>query len=362
MRDDRIARACSLAFAVSLLTSACAANTHAPPAVNQAGETLSIGAVRETAPVASPGDAADDPAVWRNPADPAKSLIVATDKEWGLNIYDLSGALLASAPAGLVNNVDLRTDVLINGKRGVLVAASDRSNDPNGRIALYALESSPAGLRHLIHAPVAGDGVGNVYGFCLWRRAADQVYAVIPHNNGDVREYALDLRSLTPTATLVRDIKLGGKTEGCVVDDRTGLLYVSEEKRGVWRMDAAPDSRNEPVLLAPIDGVRLAADVEGLAIIPTGDEGGLLLASSQNQNAYAAYDLESGRFVRRFRIVGSGEVDEVTDTDGLEFAPGDFGGPFSESLLVVQDGDNAPDRQNFKLVSGGDARRLLGLK
>lgn len=330
-----------------------------------AAESPSLAAVRETAPVASPGDSADDPAVWRNPADPAQSLIVATDKDWGLDVYDLTGALVASAPAGKVNNVDLRADVLIQGRPGVLVAATDRTDDPHGKIALYALESAPAGLRHLAHVPVASNGVGEVYGFCLWRRAADEVYAFIAFNDGDVRQYALDLTNDQPRATLVREVKLASQTEGCVADDRTGLLYVAEEDHAIWRMPAAPDSQSAPVVFAAVDGVRLIPDVEGLAIVPRGDAGGVLLASSQADdvpsagNAYVAYDLESGRFVERFRVVGSGEVDGTSDTDGLEFAPGDFGAPFEQGVLVVQDGDNAPDNQNFKLVPGSTVRALL---
>ncbi len=342
---------CSLA----INTDAKSATTDKKPTV----ETLSIEAIRETTPVATPGDEADDPAVWRNPADPAKSLIVGTDKAWGLNVYDLSGALVASAPAGPVNNVDLRADVLINGVNGVLVAATDRSEDPNGKLALYALEASPVGLRHLAHVPVAGDGVGDVYGFCLWRRAADQVFAIIAYNNGDVREYALEPFGPLPDRHPGARREAGHQTEGCVVDDRTGLLYVGEEERGVWRMSAEPDGKAPPTLLAAVDGVRLIPDVEGLAIIPEGAKGGVLIASSQNDNAYVAYDLETGRFLRRFRVTGSGAVDAVTDTDGLEFAPGDFGAPFQDGLFIVQDGDNAPDHQNFKLVPGGALKRLI---
>lgn len=328
-------------------------------AAAQPVETVTVEAVRETMPVMSKGDAADDPAIWRNPAASAKSLIVATDKDWGLNVYDLSGALKASAPAGKVNNVDLRADVRIGGRTAVLVAASDRSDDPRGKIALYALESAPVGLRHLGHVPVESDGVGNVYGFCLWRRSAAEVFAFIPFNNGDLRQYALDLSGPQPAARLVRDIKLGSRTEGCVVDDRTGQIYVAEEKRGIWRIEAAPESKIAPFMFAAVDGVRLIPDIEGLAIMPEGKKAGLLLASSQNDNAYVAYDLETGRYVRRFRIVGSGNVDGVVDTDGLEFAPGDFGPAFHNGLLVVQDGDNAPDNQNFKLVPGGALRKLL---
>lgn len=324
-----------------------------------AAQTATIAAVRETTPVASPGDSADDPAVWRNPADPAKSLIVGTDKSWGLNVYDLSGSLVASAPAGLVNNVDLRTDVLIGGEAGILVAATDRSEDPKGKLALYALETSPAGLRHLAHVDVESDGVGDVYGFCLWRRAPDDVFAFIAYNNGDVRQYALGLSGPTATARMVRDIRLASQTEGCVVDDRTGQLYVGEEERGVWRIDAAPDSKAAPEMFAAIDGINLIADVEGVAIIPMGDKAGYLIASSQNDNAYAVYDLESGHLTSHFRITGSGAVDGVTDTDGLEFAPGNFGAPFENGILIVQDGDNGPEHQNFKMVPGTVLKRLI---
>ena len=350
---------------LALLASGCAARAGT--------DTMPmLAAVRETAPVASPGDAADDPAVWRNPADPTKSLIVGTDKEWGLHVYDLSGALLASAPAGLVNNVDLRADVLIRNMPGVLVAASDRTEDPKGRIALYALETAPVELRRLAHVPVESDGVGDVYGFCLWRRAADDVHAFIPFNNGDVRQYAIDLSGPAPRARLVRSIKLASQTEGCVVDDRTGMLYVGEEERGVWRIDARPERKTAPKLIVRVDGVRLIPDVEGLAIIPNGARGGYLLVSSQADNpapgsgrpesSYIVYDLETGRYVRRFRITGSGEVDGASDTDGLEFAPGNFGAPFEDGILIVQDGDNAPQNQNFKMVPGSALKALLERK
>lgn len=362
----------SYGVVLALLVSGCTAangpgETHS---ATDGAEAFSLEAVRETVPVASRGDAADDPAVWRNPTDPARSLIVATDKDWGLNVYDLSGALVASAPAGLVNNVDLRADVLIGSRAGVLVAASDRSEDTRGSIALYELLGSPAGLRHLADVPVDSDGVGKVYGMCLWRRAADELFAFIPFNNGDVRQYALDLSDAIPRATFVRAIKLDSQSEGCVVDDRTGTLFVAEEERGVWRIDAAPDSRTAPSLFAAIDGVRLIPDAEGLAIMPQGKRGGVLLVSSQADNppagsgpvesTFAAYDLEDGRYVRSFRVSGAGAIDGATGTDGLEFAPGDFGAPFEEGLLIVQDGDNAPDNQNFKLVPGSALRALLG--
>src|SRR5690625_1664472 len=45
----------------------------------------------ETSPVKSPGDAADDPAIWANPQPPGESLVVATDKKAGMYVYDMHG-------------------------------------------------------------------------------------------------------------------------------------------------------------------------------------------------------------------------------------------------------------------------------
>ncbi len=49
----------------------------------------------ETPAVATWGDAADDPAIWVNPQDPAKSAVIATDKNLGLYVYDLDGTAAA---------------------------------------------------------------------------------------------------------------------------------------------------------------------------------------------------------------------------------------------------------------------------
>jgi 3-phytase len=61
-----------------------------------------------------------------------------------------------------------------------------------------------------------------------------------------VRRYALDLSGPASIATLVRDVKLSSQTEGCVVDDRTGLVYVVEND-GIFIVqdgDNAPDNQN----------------------------------------------------------------------------------------------------------------------
>src|SRR3712207_8164031 len=51
------------------------------------------------------GDAADDPAIWKDEAYPSRSTVIATDKKGGIGVYGLKGAriqyLTGGKPAGL---------------------------------------------------------------------------------------------------------------------------------------------------------------------------------------------------------------------------------------------------------------------
>ena len=64
--------------------------------------------VFETESVSSIGDAADDPAIWFNQANPTKSLIFGTDKRKGIHVYDIYGKELSFSELGATNNIDLR--------------------------------------------------------------------------------------------------------------------------------------------------------------------------------------------------------------------------------------------------------------
>ena len=50
-----------------------------------------INASVETQPVATDGDAADDPAIWLHPSNPERSLVIGTNKQSGLTVYNLRG-------------------------------------------------------------------------------------------------------------------------------------------------------------------------------------------------------------------------------------------------------------------------------
>src|SRR3546814_9096252 len=96
-----------------------------PVQVTASGETQPVGTNR--------ADAADDPAIWVDPANPGHALIVATDKKAGLHVYDLTGKDLAFIEGGLVNNVDIAGDIIV---------ASDRNDGVNAHLAVFRLDDA----------------------------------------------------------------------------------------------------------------------------------------------------------------------------------------------------------------------------
>lgn len=324
---------------LQLLLSAVALISNIDPALAQ---TASVTATAETAPVdTAVGDAADDPAIWRNPRRPAESLIVGTDKKAGLYVYGLDGAVKSFTAAGRLNNVDL----IDLGRQGIVVVASDRNDVAQAQLRLYRLDPRSGTLAPL--GAVTG-GAGEAYGVCLMRTDR-QLYAFSVLKEGAIHQVRLNLSDARPAGEIVRTMRLATQPEGCVADARTKRLYVGEEDRGIWSFDARPDGEAAGQLVAPIDGSQLVADVEGLAIAPSGRRGGWLIASSQGDNAYARYRLPGMQPAGRFRIA-AGRYGSAEETDGIAVATGNFGKNFPRGLFVVQDGSNAPAAQNFKLV------------
>lgn len=327
---------------VALLLAGCATTpTGLPP--------VAVTAIAETVPVGTAAqDAADDPAIWRNAADPAASLVVATDKKAGLYVYSLDGKVRSFTDAGLVNNVDL----LDMGDAGIVVIASDRNDLARARLQLFRLDPATAKLTALGAVP---GGAGEAYGLCLLRDgAAILAYSVL--KTGTVHESRITLGT-APVATPLRTFTIPTQTEGCVADPRSGTLYVGEEDAGIWRFVAGSTAGE---LVARVDNRQLVADVEGLALLADGVDGGWLVASSQGDNAYAVFALPDLRPLGRFRIA-PGTVGAAEETDGIALAGGSFGPAYPDGLFIAQDGHNAPAAQNFKLVSWAAIRAALGL-
>lgn len=311
-----------------------------------------VAATVETEPVPHDGDAADDPAVWVNPADPSMSAIVGTDKQGGLAVYDLAGRQLQYLPAGEMNNVDVGPAVdgfTLGGRPVVVVVAGNRTSN-----TLDVFELDP-GTRRL--RDVAGDAIEpdlEVYGSCLYRSpGTGRFYAFVNGKDGQVEQWELaDDGAGRVVGERVRTFGVESQPEGCVADPELGQLYLGEENRGIWKFGAEPDAGGQGVLIAEASSSGpLVADVEGLTIAPGPDGTGYLIASSQGDNSYAVFRREGDNsYVGSFRIGDGRGIDGTSDTDGIDVAATPLGASFPSGVFVAQDGENDEGTQNFKLV------------
>jgi 3-phytase len=309
------------------------------------GNTLRPAA--ETEPVPHGGDAADDPAIWVNPRDPAQSTIIGTDKKGGLAVYDLAGRQLQYLAGGDLNNVDLRAGFPLGGRRVALVAATNRSDDT---VALYRIDDA---TRRLAAVTSFKAGIENVYGLCMYRsRRTGAFHVLVDSEQGELEQWQLLPRGDTVRARKRRAFDVGGQVEGCVADDALGQLYIGEEDRGIWKYGAEPGAGTRRTLVDSTRGDgHLDADVEGLTLAYGRGGTGLLIASSQGDSSFAVYRRDRGNaFVRTFTIGPGSGIDEVNDTDGIDATTANLGPRYAKGLFVAQDGRNDSGNQNFKLV------------
>ncbi|MFC7291112.1 phytase [Hirschia litorea] len=319
----------------------------------------SVSAFAETPAVETSEDAADDPAIWVNPKDASQSLILGTNKQSGIYVYDLSGAQKQFLPVGRVNNVDVRSVQTANGVRHIAAASNRTSN------TLTFMEINPeTGKVNTLKDFAISEP--EVYGYCLGVAKDGSLLSFVNTKTAKVLVHRIDLETLT--ATQIDSWTFGGQMEGCSNDDAAGILFLGEEEHGLWRVthDNGAETKRE-IMDTIANDQGLVMDVEGVDIWH-GDNGtGYVVVSAQAADRYVVYQREAPyKKVGIFNIKPSadGKVDGVSHTDGLAVSSAAFNESLSSGLLVVQDDDNTDPQgyQNFKLVNWKDVEKALELK
>jgi 3-phytase len=327
------------------------------PPTPVAATTVQPEARSQTAPVPHGGDAADDPAVWIYPQEPGLSLILGTDKQGGLHSYNLDGSAHELVSDGSEpNNVDVLYDFKLAGRTLDLAVASVRASNETG-VKVWTIV---AATRQLSDVTDGGTiqvlGGEEPMGVCGYRSApTGRSFFFVTDKDGQVEQYELkEAGGGKINGTLVRTLKLGSLAEGCVADDELGFLYVAEEEVGVWKFGAEPDAGTNGNLVARVGENGLVADVEGLTIYYATQGRGYLIASSQGNNTYKVYERSGeNRFVLTIDPK-DGQIDDVSDTDGICVTSCPTSRQFAQGVLIVQDGTNAGGNQNFKLYGWED--------
>jgi 3-phytase len=288
-------------------------------------------------------DDADDPAIWIHPTDPARSLIVGTNKvaapAGAVVVFGLDGRTRQTL-AGIdrPNNVDVEYGIAVGGRTIDIAVVTERLAH---RLRVFEIE--PAAGRLVEHAQVpvlvgeAGERAEPM-GLALYKRPTDGVvFAIVAPKTGGSTDYLAQYRLADDgtgriTGTLVRrfgnfrddlrDSEGGiGEIEAVVVDDELGYVYYSDEFHGIRKWHADPDHADAVRELAVFGTGGYVADREGLAIYPTGPGTGYLVSTDQ---------IEGGSVLKFYAREGSGggvhdhsrvlfEVKTPADaTDGLE--------------------------------------------
>lgn len=314
----------------------------------------------ETDSVASTGDAADDPAVWVHKQDASKSLVLGTDKQAGLYVFDLQGRKQQFLPTGALNNVDLRQNVMFGRDSFDIAAATNRTI--NG-VSLFNINAN---------GKVSDAGAFKVpttepYGLCVgYDESGYRVF--VTFKTGEVEIHEVSKTKTGYEATLRNTLKFGSQLEGCSYDEVQNVLFVGEEARGIWRVDLNGNQEFSRSLLDRVGSeTGLVADVEGVDIWKGKADSGYLVVSAQEGDRYVVYQRAApNAWVGTFAITETedGLIDGVTHTDGLTVSSANLGGNLDKGILVVQDDSNGKKgtTQNFKFVAWSDVIRVLNAK
>ncbi|KAK4125847.1 thermostable phytase [Parathielavia appendiculata] len=337
--------------------------------------------VRPVAETEANGGDGDDPAIWISPTDRSQSRIITTTKSEegaGLGVFDLSGKLLQTIPAGEPNNVDVIYNFQAGSRKIDLAYAACRDDNTlclfeitaNGTLATIPGGSQPTPDEY------------EVYGSCTYRSpTTNKQYLFVNAKSSQYLQYELSsAEDGNLTTTLVRSFFAGsgGQVEGCVSDEQNGFVFIGEEPHALWRYDAEPTDPNPTgVAVATVGDGHLRADVEGVTLVygKTKDEG-FIIVSTQGVSAYNVYKRKAPHeFVLTFTIAAGwgGRVDAVSNTDGIAAVGTGLGDKFPKGLVVVHDdanelagGKGTSAEASFKLlpldkVLGPDVVKQLGL-
>ncbi|WP_213999263.1 phytase [Arsukibacterium sp.] len=302
----------------------------------------------QTEPASQRGDVMDDPAVWHHPEQPELSLLLGTDKRAGLDVYNMQGQRVQQLPVGRLNNVDVRYNLRWQGQTHDLAVASLRDDNS---LQMFAIDLN--GL--LYNAGRVATAMTEIYGLCLYQSGrSGQHYVFVNDKSGLIEQYRISSDGQNWQGVLVRSLQVPSQPEGCVTDDKRGILFVGEEDQAIWRFAAEADAATSGEVILRVDGERLVDDIEGIALAEHNGNS-YLLVSSQGNDSYLLFDAAPPYAERlHFRIGTNPElgIDGASETDGLDVTTRSLGPGFEQGALVVQDGRNRmPEQgQNLKLV------------
>lgn len=310
------------------------------------------------------GDVADTPFFVYNPTTPANTRLLGAIKSsgGGVEVYNLSGTRLSQYLIGAVNAISVRDMSDTSGwDNRVLVGASgDRAQNE------YEFLWFNRGTDTLTSAGSSLAVGYEPYGTVLYKSpVSGNMYMFVTEATGGsnrIKQYQITYNSGTGTVSTsqVRNWTLPNLSEGMAVDERNGYLFIGTEDVALRRYDAEPGgSTSAQLTVDTVGGGHLVADIEGLTVAePYGDQPGYLIASSQGNNTFHVYDLESPHTWRKSFTIGSASgILATQDTDGINILRKPLGGTYPDGAFAAH---NANPSANPSYFTISDAADILG--
>ncbi len=309
--------------------------------------------------VESPGDGATDAEVWLHPTNLALSLVLGSDDNVGIDVYDFSGARLQTLEIGSVKYIDVRYNFRLGARRVSLIAAA---MEDQLLVNLYTVDLD---TRELEPLGAVNTGIP-VASTCLYRSPLTETYYVFASDDsGNVEQYALEEENGDITSQLVRAFSVGSETEGCVVDDALRRMYITEQTVGLWRYGAEPESgsdRYQVDLPAPRGNIN--TELEGISLYAGIGDAGYLIAPDQEDDTYLVYERGGDNtFVGRFSVGEAEGIDRVGEGSGIGVTNMPLGDAFPNGVFITNDDVNSlPNgNNNFKFVAWESVAEALDL-
>lgn len=275
----------------------------------------------------------DDPAIWINPDDASKSLIIGTDKETngGLYVFDLNGKIINKV-VGLQrpNNVDLEYGFKLNGQKTDFVATTERETNS---VKIYSVPD----MKLVGEFPVfEGETERSPMGISIYKNSkTNEFYVIVGRKSGPKENYLWQYKLSETNGKITGEVvrKFGNysgkkEIEAIAVDDELGYIYYSDEQFGVRQYYADPSKGNEELLLFGQKDFK--EDIEGISIYPTTLTTGYILISNQQANTFNVYRRENPK---------AGKIAEIpvstSESDGSEVTAVNLGEKFPKGVFVA---------------------------
>lgn len=304
----------------------------------------------------------DDPAIWVNPADPAQSLVLGTDKDedGAIYVYDLKGKIIEEKVVRNLkrpNNVDVAYGLSLGGQQVDIAVATERFTH---KLRIFSLPDMKAidngGLDMFVGE--SGEEHRDLMGIALYTNAEGQIYAVVGRKNGPTDgtylwQYLLeDDGNGAVQATLARKFGQFSGTkeiEAIAVDNELGYIYYSDEQVGVRKYYADPAKGNDELALISAEGYK--EDNEGISFYKTSDTTGYIIVSDQSANHFKFYKREGEGSAHDHQLLTSIPV-MTNNSDGSETVSIPLNDDFKHGLFVAMSDDKTFHYYRWEDIAG----------